>query len=214
MSIDQAKQFFQIISHIMSHACSIHPMTFFFSTQSKSRFVTIVYKGCIISPHSNPSLSPASLPLGSVCSCHTGIPKGLFPSWTLLPQGLYAAVLSFGESFVQIPSWLIPSLTCILINIVFSVREHHAASLLTLHWFLNFIDQYFILFLPLIFLHCIFHHVIHIFICLLSVFLQVKHMVIKGRDGVWFQCYSPRAKMLRVCTKQMLILVPLIKQVC
>lgn len=39
-------------------------------------------------------------------------------------------------------------------------------------------------------------------------------MVIKGRDGVWFQCYSPRAKMLRVCTKQMLILVPLIKQVC
>lgn len=132
MSIDQAKQFFQIMSHNVT--CMLNPShDFFFSTQSKSRFVTIVYKGCIISPHSNPSLSPASLPLGSVCSCHTGIPKGLFPSWTLLPQGLYAAVLSFGESFVQIPSWLIPSLTCILINIIFSVREHHAASLLSLH---------------------------------------------------------------------------------
>lgn len=143
------------------------PMASLF-TQSKSRVCYSALQRPAESLHPPTPFISCCSPPGSFRSCHTGFFALLYQCWILLPQGLCIAVRSFRKALDQPYSILAHFLTLFifLINVIISVRLCHASSLFYL-----------------IFLSCIFYHVTYFSICLLSVFLQVKYMLLKRRIG-------------------------------
>lgn len=149
-----------------------------FSLRVKAKLVTVAHEGPA------ESLLPPIL----FISCYS--PRVLSAPATLGSLHFFSAGYICFRAFallfalsrkLLIRYYLGPSLTSfiLLINVIILVRQCHASSLFCL-----------------ICLCCTFYHMTYFFICLFSVGLQVKYMLLKKRDGVQFN-FTVTAPVLR-----------------
>lgn len=156
--MDQPNYSFKVeASHIVSCIHSIHPTVPLFP-QSKSQFVSMASKGL---QNLQTLLSPASRRVIPWPPCSPS------PRLNTQDSGPSHCCSLFQENSCP-GTFLDHSLTSFIFLVsVILVRPCQPSSCF---W--------------LIFLHCIFNHVKYFSICLLSVFLQVKYMLLKGRNGI------------------------------
>lgn len=183
----------QTVSHIISRMCSIHPTVSFFP-QGKSQSVRNGPQGLQNVSALQSLLSPASPSL-------VGSAPATLASLLVLSQA--------GRSGLRAFLLLFPLLGKLLSRYFLGPLPHFIFSVNVILVWLRQASPLFCL----IFLHCIFNHVKYFFICLLYVFLQVKYMLLKGREGMllYFTATS-HAKMLRVLLSKYSSCCPLEKQ--